>query len=93
VRERLVAKEALRGANAEFCGIENYQDFGDQGFDGGLAALTTDEAGDLVASSIQELLKFAQNRDAITSGSLSPGNLRVPGAQHRAVDILRRGAR
>jgi hypothetical protein len=76
-------------AHAELSGIENHEDFRDQGFHRWLSSFAADEIGDFIASLAQNVPEPAKHTNALGHRRLLPANLRVFGAQDGVQYVFR----
>ena len=92
VRDRLFAEKCERVVDEETGGVEDDQDFGQQGFHVRLAGFLRDESGDFGFVFVQEPLKFSENANALFDAERGPCGLRGVGPGYGGVHFGIRGA-
>ncbi len=80
-------------ADAELGGVQDNQDFRDQGLHHRLTGLAANKAGHVIATLAQKLLESAQHSDPLTYRRCLPRRLRLFRAQHGVLDVARTGTR
>ena len=87
VRQRFLAQEVVRVANAELGCIQNDQNFGGQCFDCRLTGFAANQVGNLIALLAKQVLESPQHRDSLPHRSCLPCRLGLLGAQNGILHI------